>query len=349
MAKKKYRVELVYEKRLRNPKCFLVKDVRVRDRKGKVRKYLGTKQPTHQELKNYRTQYAFEIEARAAKKKAELTSSFYTSDYLTKQEIIELEEIKYIYQTLLGLMTTSEIEAYERGFEIHYIQGTTAIEGNTLSIKEAQDLLLFDVLPEDKTLREINEVQNFKKVARYRNSYKGKITLDFIKTLHSLTVANIDNETAGIFRRSDIVGISGCDLRSTPYLLIEEELNHLISRYYDAIKNNKNPFEQGIIFHYEFEIIHPFADGNGRVGREILNFMLNTNKFPKLLFLGKYRENYIKALRFGNKNDYREMIKIFANLIKEQRAKIFRKNLQELVKSTPRTGQLMLTDFGDVN
>lgn len=339
-----YRVEINYPKSGK-PKYYLVKDVRLPKRKTKVRKYVGRKPPKKEEINRLRQKFAFDIELKAAQKKAETYSRYYRSNFLSVDEINQLEEIKYLYSTLLDLMTTSEIDAYERQFELHYIQGTTSIEGNTLTIKEANDLLLYDVMPKSKNLREINEVQNFRNVLKYRNNYRGKITLDFIKNLHSLIMANIDYESAGIFRRCDLIGITGCDLLPAASILIEKELQNIIDEYNAGLKNLRHPLELAILFHYQFETIHPFNDGNGRVGREILNYMLITNKFPKLLFLGKNRTMYLNALKMGDNDQYREMIRIFANLILEQRKTVFLQNLKNVVKSKKRTGQLQLTDF----
>jgi Fic family protein len=68
-------------------------------------------------------------------------------------------------------------------FEVSYIQGTTAIEGNTLTLREACDLLYSGIPPQGKSLREMNEVQNFKKMTAYRQRHNKKIDVNFIKQL----------------------------------------------------------------------------------------------------------------------------------------------------------------------
>jgi Fic family protein len=62
-----------------------------------------------------------------------------------------------------------------------YIHGTTAIEGNTLTLRETHYLLNEEIVPKEKFLREINEVQNFKYVKAYLEKYKGKVDLKFIR------------------------------------------------------------------------------------------------------------------------------------------------------------------------
>jgi len=345
MGRRPYRVEVNYPDN-RRPQYFLAKDVWFKGKKRKVKKYLGTSPPTADEVVQFSTEYAFEIETKVAHKKAEISSSFYKSDYLSVEQVKGIEELRFIYKTFTELLTTNEIDAYEQKFEVHYVQGTTSIEGNTFSLEQTYDLLVDGILPKDKTLREINEIQKIKKVKHYRDRYRGKITLDFIKGLHSLVMDNIDLDSSGIFRRTDDIGIIGCELMVTPSLFIEEELEALINEYYSNLDDSKYPFEQAVLFHYNFEMIHPFADGNGRVGREIFNYLLNKEGYPKLLFLGEDRESYISALKLGNEGKYTEMVATFANLIMAQKSEIIRENLKKVVIPPKKEGQMRLTDFG---
>lgn len=98
---------------------------------------------------------------------------------------------------------------------------------------------------------------------------------------------NIDIESAGVFRRTDDFRIAGSDIIPTHSMIIKTELEDRILNFYGKIADNYYPFEQIILFHYQFEIIHPFIDGNGRVGREILKLPVISIRISKIL-LPKY-------------------------------------------------------------
>ena len=93
MARKPYRVEVIYPKNGK-PRYYLAKDVKVKGKKRKIRQYVGnTPLLSDEEKKKYSEQYAYDIELKAAQKKAELSSSFFSPNYLSEEQIKEIEEI----------------------------------------------------------------------------------------------------------------------------------------------------------------------------------------------------------------------------------------------------------------
>ncbi|VVB71097.1 Fic/DOC family protein [uncultured archaeon] len=346
MTRKPYRIEIDYPKN-RSPQYNLVKEVRIGNKHRKIKKYIGSgyTPPSPADVQRLCEEFTYEIELKAAQKKAEMSCALYESDYLTREQIGFLEEIRFVYEAFKELMTTNELEAYEKNFEIKYIQGTTYLEGNTISLPEAADWFLRGIQPKDKSLRELNEHRNFINVVSYRNKYHRKVTMDFIKHLHALIMYNIDDDSAGSFRRSDDIFISGCDFRVCPSELIEQELDNLITNYYSRIDAGHHLFEEAVLFHHKFEQTHPFTNGNGRVGREVFNYMLMRGKYPRLLFLGDGRDIYLKALRFGDNDNYAEMVSIFAKIIQEQRFEVLKENLKKVAAPIKKIGQLRLTDY----
>jgi Fic family protein len=328
---------------------YLVKDIKVGKKNAKVRKYIGGFAPSPQELKRLSEKLALEIETQAVQKASRLSCARYSSRYLGEGMSERLELLRYTYKAFTEILTTDEKRRYEEEFEINYVQGTTAIEGNTLTLGDTRNLLYSGLLPAKRNLREINEVQNFRRVIDYRNRYLGRLSLRYIKDLHALIMNNIDYESSGTFRRTDLIGISGCDRALTPSFEIEDELGKIIDDYYNNICAGAHPFEEAVLFHYNFEMIHPFTDGNGRVGRELFNYLLMRSKpaYPKLLFLGKDRPEYLLALRHGNEGRYAEMLAVFAELIIRQRQRVLEENFKRIMESGQR-GQMRLSDYVEV-
>lgn len=324
---KLYRVE---SQRLKSSEIFyLVKDVRVKDRKAKVRKRIGKTRPTKEEISKIISTPDIDLERKALNKKISMSSGLYRSRYLQLQRLPYLEKTKYRDEFLSLFLTVSEEKYFEEKYEAEYVHGTTSIEGNTFTVQQVDELLQKRIPPSGKSLREINEVQNYLKVKEYRDSYKGRVMIPFILRLHKLIMDNVDVESAGRFRRIDGIGIKGCDIAVTPAIEIERELQAIIDEYYANIKAGWHPFEEAVLFHYRFEMIHPFTDGNGRVGREILNYMLTRAKYSRLIITKADREDYITALQYGNQGLFELMVSTFVVLLQDERVDLFERLLEK--------------------
>lgn len=313
---------------------YVVRDVRVRGRNGKVSMYLGKELPTPAQFDELLRKNLVALESKAAEKKGELSSTQYVMGHLdesTGRELIsKMEWLKYLWLALKNLLKEDEIRAYEENFELQYIQGSTSIEGNTLTLNEARLLLEEGIVPQGKSLREINEVQNFKQVKKYRDSLQGKLTLEMVKGFHARIMHNIDVESAGEFRRIDSIGIRGRDFQVTPSIEIENELQEIIDDYYSKIDMGHYPLFEAMVFHHKFELIHPFTDGNGRVGRELLNYLLSMGRYPRLLFLGRDRPQYLGALMKADEGDYAGYIIELCKLMVQQRQGTALKSLDDI-------------------
>jgi Fic family protein len=345
MSRRPYRVEVSIPT-TGKAKYFLVKESQIEGQRVKVKKFLCSgNPPSAEELENYRRLYAFDLELKAAKQFSNIITTNFKTEHLTNDQVNEIEVIRFLYKSVRDSFTKQELEAYERDFEINYIQGTTSIEGNTFSLKETKDLIFNKITPKGKSLREINEIQNFRNVKKYRESYSGKVTIDFVKSMHAIIMHNIDDDSAGYFRRADNVGIVGYDYPLTPAVEINRELTKILDFYDEKIKSRYHPFEEAVTFHYFFETIHPFVDGNGRVGRETFNFMLARYKYPKFVFPSRDRDRYIQALKLGNEGRYSEMVTYFADIIIEQNLNLLKDTIRKLIEMPIKSGQTRLTEF----
>lgn len=318
------RYHIVFQSLKSSKIYYLAKTIRLNDKVVKIREKIGNTLPSSSETAELTSKPNLRLEKKAIEKKVGYALEHSKVKYIGLDAVRKLEESKYWGYIASLFLTSSEREYYETSSEVEYVHGTTAIEGNTFSLQQVDDLYLSGIPPSDKSLREINEVQNYKGVQSYRESYKGRVTLQFIKRLHEIIMDKIDSESAGLFRRRDDIGIRGVDISVWPSILIEEELQRIIDEYYENVRDGCHPFEEAVLFHYRFEVIHPFTDGNGRVGREVLNHMLTRARYPRLIVSKQDRGKYLGALRSGNKDDYHSMMTGFLDILENNRAKVFK-------------------------
>jgi len=325
----KYRIDGRRRKKSKRTYYYLIREFKVEKKRCVISKFIKSgSYPTKIEIIKFLGKNIRDIEERAQEKYIQSRLETITTEFLKPETAKSIERIRYLYNYLNTLISIDETQYFKNEADYTYIHGTTAIEGNTFSIGETKELLEHGTLPNGKSAREIYEIQNYKEVIKYRNSFSGKITLSFIKNLHKRIMNNIINEP-GEFRTTDDICISGYDYIIPAAILIEDELNNLISWYYQKIADGYNVFESAVIFHYRFETIHPFIDGNGRVGRELLNYLLIKGKYPIILLPGEKRGEYLSALHSGNNEDFCTMIQYFAEMEIRERLKKIEENIDQ--------------------
>ncbi len=278
--------------------------------KVRFEKSLGPKDSDPEEMERKKDFYTDLFELKAVLHKVHMEAKEKEFKYLSKFYAIYLSMIRNFHSQFLEDLYPSELEKYIDDQNVKYIHHTTAIEGNTLTLREAALVIEDGIAPKGKRLREIHEVENFKKVLRYLKGYKGDISIPFIKKLHALVQRDIDDEQAGNFRRIE-VGVVGSEFTPPPAIFVEEELTSLIEWYKDNA-DRLHAFEMAGIFHYRFVQIHPFTDGNGRVAREMLNFILERNGYPPLIIEISDREDYLKRLQKADEGEPTPFLELLA-------------------------------------
>ncbi len=221
--------------------------------------------------------------------------------YLPGSSIFLLEFIRATYKDFLADLYPTELDKYRKDYEIRYVYNTTAIEGNTLTLRETALVLDDGLAPRNKKLREIHEIDNYRRLLKFVENYRKDITKIFMRSLNECIQRNIDDDNAGMFRRID-VGIAGSNWSPTPHIFIEDELDGLLKWYRDE-SSGLHPFERAGEFHHRFLQIHPFIDGNGRVARELLNFILTKNDYPPIIISVEHREDYLKCLEMADEGN----------------------------------------------
>ena len=221
--------------------------------------------------------------------------------------------ISQYYEQYLSSMYPSELDKYIQEFEVRYVSSTTALEGNTLSLRETGLVLTEGLSPRNKKLREIHEVENYEKVLLCVKSRKKDIDRGFILELHQLIQRNIDDDSAGSFRRGN-VKIIGSKWEPPQGVVVEDEIKILLD-WYNVNKKTLHPVELAGLFHHKFLQVHPFADGNGRVGRELLNFIFKRNNYPMLIIPVEQRQEYLESLEEADNGKPGHLLEFFIKIL----------------------------------
>ncbi len=235
---------------------------------------------------------------------------FETEYYLTKvknmklkenlflgKKLIEIEACKLHYNDHFEKLDQKTKKEFIKGFATHFTYNTTSLEGNTITLKETQNLLTEGKTPKDRTLREIYDIQNTEALFIKLAEKKQKITHNLIIYIHKELMKNIDLRTG--YRVTDNRVIKS-HFDSSPGEYVKTDMD-LLLKWYRENKNNLHPIVLATIFHHKFEKIHPFLDGNGRTGRMILNYILIKNNYPSIIIYRKDKTMYLDALGSADK------------------------------------------------
>jgi len=189
-------------------------------------------------------------------------------------------------------------------FSESFIYNTNAIEGSDLNSKEVKDILEKDKWPE-KSKQDIAEAYGVNEAINFIRKTKEHISLDFIKELHKIVFKN-SKSFAGEFRKKgeEVVvrdGLGNVVHMGAPQTRVISLLNELIY-WYNQNKNKYPALILASVIHNQFETIHPFRDGNGRIGRLLLNNIILKYNFPPVNINFKNRKEYYISLYEYQKN-----------------------------------------------
>lgn len=278
---------------------------------------------------------------------------------LTKEKINKLKEpakakIEYkisnlnkIKDPLKGLISEKDLEKIKElqkeiqvfhlskeqwiQFTEQFTYNTNAIEGSTLEEKEVKEILEKNKWPIDKSKEDISEAQGVKDAIDYIRETKEHISVGLIREIHRIVFKN-SKSFAGLFRPRgiEVVISNGFGVvvhRGAPSEKVIELLEELIT-WYNKYKSKYPPILLAAVVHNQFENIHPFQDGNGRVGRILLNNILLKNKLPPVDITFERRQKYYSCLReYQNNQNIRPTIEL---LVKEY--KVLKKKLKVTTK-----------------
>lgn len=194
-----------------------------------------------------------------------------------------------------------ETDIYDR-FMLDLTYNSNRIEGSTLSENETAAILFHNKALPDRSLIEQLEAKNHQTALEYLFDYlykKKRINESLILKIHSILMNGIGSD-AGNYR-SHGVRILGSNVPTANYLKVPSLIKRIVN---DINKQNKDIIDQVSIIHSCFEQVHPFADGNGRIGRLLMNAMLLKNNIPPAVIKQEDKQLYYTCLNKSQlKND----------------------------------------------
>lgn len=186
--------------------------------------------------------------------------------------------------------------------------------------------------PENKKHEDIKEILNYRQAMRYAIHKLQEIPLsvNLLKNIHKILLTDVRSQTSrlGEFRDWQVfIGKDGTTIEQAKFVPpVSTDIPDLMANLEDYLHSQeKDPIVQLAILHAQFEIIHPFGDGNGRVGRMIMPLflfykkILSTPMFYLSAYFEKNREQYYSKLSgITQNNDWNSWILFFLKAVKEQ-------------------------------
>ena len=306
---------------------YLEENVKVKGKWKKERYYIGGKKPGNRELLEHFKKFKKELR----KKGIEVVVPPLT-EFITHVTAVKIEKAKEEKKEFLKKITPKQRKEFIQRERITFITDSNAIEGSTLNFEQTKNILEEEkriaklkkkyVLTGDE--REQEEALSLSKcLDLYEKNLKEKKDLSekLILQWHYILLKNIKGyeKYAGIWRPVNVY-IRG-SLHEFPH---HEEVRHLMLELLQWYNENNGliyPVELAAKFHTKFTSIHPFADGNGRMARLLMNYILQSNSFPFTNIPLSKRNTYMKTQAAGNKKDYKPFTKFLAKEIIAQNNK----------------------------
>ena len=236
-----------------------------------------------------------------------------------------------------------------RRFTIDFNYNSNHIEGNTLTYGQTEILLMFGKIVGEADVRDVHEMTasnvGLKMMKEEALLKETPLTQHFIRTLHKTLLREdytVYRTLPGGVQTSYVIHAGQYKTRPNSvitrygdrfeYATPEETpalMSDLIDWYNDAERSGKfTPIELAAIFHYRYIRIHPFEDGNGRIARLMLNYILTRHDYPMIVVRSRKKKEYLEALHrtdltvgaapslgaHASKRDIQQFLTYFTNL-----------------------------------
>lgn len=244
-------------------------------------------------------------------------------DKITKEEVEFIRQLETEANLKIIHLSPKQWKDFSQSFSYN----TNAIEGSELDLKETKKIIEKGEWPIESSKQDVAEAIGVNEAVEYIRKTPVHISLDLIKEIHHIVFRNSKSFAGEVRKKGQEVIIrngvgeimhEGAPSERIPALLKE------LAEWYNIYKNKYPAILLASVVHNQFENIHPFGDGNGRVGRILMNNILLKHKLPPLNINIKNQQEYYQAIgAYDRKGDIRPTIEL---MLKEY------KNLKKIIK-----------------
>lgn len=186
---------------------------------------------------------------------------------------------------------------YDRDWLVRYTYNSNAIEGSTLTLEDTSLVLEGEFVPSDSPARYVFAARGVADGMAYVRKYAAEdreLSEELIQRVHEVTALDLQPFARGTFRPYGYLArITATRVKTADPLEIRDDLQSLI----DGLNgSDAHPLLKAAGFHAMFENIHPFMDGNGRTGRQLLNFMLLKHGYRPVVVKYDAERGYTRGL-----------------------------------------------------
>jgi len=214
---------------------------------------------------------------------------------LSKEEIDQIKALEKEIPFKISHLSEPDWKAFSEIFTYN----TNAIEGSKLSQKEIKNILEGNKWP-DKSKEDIAEAYGVDESIRFIRATNEHVSIPFIKHIHKIVFKNSKPFAGKLRKKGEEVVVIDSKGNVVHEGAAQGRIIHLLKELIEWYKNNKSKYPAlvlGAVVHNQFENIHPFRDGNGRVGRILLNNILIKNWLAPVNIDFKNRTQYYLSLK----------------------------------------------------
>ncbi|GBE20339.1 adenosine monophosphate-protein transferase SoFic [archaeon BMS3Abin17] len=243
---------------------------------------------------------------------------------LTKQEIKEIKKLEAEIPLKIFHLSEKDWKIFSKIFTYN----TNAIEGSKLSQKEVKDILEKDKWL-DKSKEDIAEAYGVDEAIRFIRQAKEHISINLIKKIHKIVFKNSKSFAGSLRKKGEEVVVTNNLGQVVHEGAPQTRINYLLKELINWYNKNKEKYPAlilGAVIHNQFENVHPFADGNGRVGRILLNNILIKHNLPPVNIDFKNSQEYYRTLKEYELNkNLKPTIKLYIKEYKKFQEKLEKK------------------------